>query len=350
MKFKILLILYLALPCLALSQNATRIIEGQVIAEEDGRPLSGAAVHLTGNLKTVGTDANGRFRMEIPFDSTVTIICSYLGYLDTATRVHPETQSPVLIELRNDVALLDEVVVSTGYQQLPRERATGSFEYIDNELFNRQISTDVISRLDGITGGVLFDKRSGGSTRFNVRGLSTFLSEERPLIVLDNFPYEGDIQNINPNDIESVTILKDAAAASIWGTRAGNGVVVITTKKATYNQPFKLSVSSNVSVVQRPDLFYQSQMSSGDYIDAERFLFERGAYDADINNTRSRPVLTPVVEILNKQRNGLITEAEATRQINALRKHDVRKDLEEYFYRRAINQQYNMQLQGAVLI
>lgn len=346
MKLKILLIFYLAVPCLAFSQNGIRIIEGHVIDKGNDKPLSGATIHIKGNLKTIGTDDNGRFSLRIPVDSTVTIVCSYLGYLDSVLRVYPETRGPLLIKLQEDVALLEEVIVSTGYQQLPRERVTGSFEYIDNGLFNRQNSTDVISRLDGIVGSVLFDKRGAGSTRFSIRGLSTFLSDESPLIVLDNFPYEGDIQNINPNDIESITVLKDASAASIWGTRAGNGVVVITTKKARYNSPFELSMSSNVTVAQRPDLFYQPQMSSSDYIDVERFLFERGAYDSDINNTRSWPVLTPVVEILRKQRNGLITEAEATQQIDALRNHDVRRDLEEYFYRKEINQQYSFQFRG----
>src|SRR3546814_17483761 len=106
-------------------------------------------------------------------------------------------------------------MVNTGYQRVPKERATGSFEFVDSALFHRQITTDVISRLDGLVSGLLFDKRNGqiGMEGLSIRGLSTLTPEiARPLIVVDNFPYEGDINNINPNDVESVTILKEAAA------------------------------------------------------------------------------------------------------------------------------------------
>src|SRR6185369_601880 len=96
-----------------------------------------------------------------------------------------------------------------------------------------------------------------------------------PLIVLDNFIYEGSIDNINPNDVESVTILKDAAAASIWGARAGNGVIVITTKKGKFNQKLKIDFNTSVLVTKKPDFFALPQMSVSDYIDIEQLIFSR---------------------------------------------------------------------------
>src|SRR5690606_29164280 len=117
-----------------------------------------------------------------------------------------------------------------------------------------------------------------------VRGLNSIgATETRPLIVLDNFPYEGDINTINPNDVASVTLLKDAASASIWGARAGNGVLVITTKKGQYNQPFRLSATSNITVQEKPDLFYRPQVAATDYIDIEKMLFDQGVYDSDLS-------------------------------------------------------------------
>jgi TonB-dependent SusC/RagA subfamily outer membrane receptor len=90
---------------------------------------------------------------------------------------------------------------------------------------------DVLSRLEDVTSGLIFNRNVEGNTNdISIRGRSTIFGNARPLIVIDNFPYDGDINNINPNDVESVTVLKDAAAASIWGARAGNGVIVITTK------------------------------------------------------------------------------------------------------------------------
>src|SRR5690606_22063558 len=110
----------------------------------------------------------------------------------------------------------------------------------------------------------------------NIRGLSSIGGPKDPLIVLDHFPYEGNLENINPNDIESVTLLKDAAAASIWGARAANGVIVITTKKAKAGEPLKIEVNSNWTVTEKPDLYYRPVMSTGDFIDVEKYLFSQG--------------------------------------------------------------------------
>src|SRR5690606_685510 len=127
------------------------------------------------------------------------------------------------------------VRVNTGYQVLPKERATGSFTTVDQHIYNEQVATDIISRLEYITNGVsVFRNNAKASSQLMVRGISTISGPRGPLIVVDNFPYEGDLNNLNPNDVESVTVLKDAAASSIWGTKAGNGVIVITTKKGKF--------------------------------------------------------------------------------------------------------------------
>src|SRR5690606_19044017 len=108
---------------------------------------------------------------------------------------------------------------------------------------------------EGIAPGVQFTNANGTSTSdIRIRGLATIQSNETPLIVLDGFPYDGDITTINPNDIESVTVLKDAAAASIWGARAGNGVIVITTKQGRYGQKTQVSFNNNVTLGEKPDL------------------------------------------------------------------------------------------------
>src|SRR5690606_24158443 len=112
-----------------------------------------------------------------------------------------------------------------------------------NKLLNRSVTGNILQRLEGIAPGVQFvDADATDASGIRVRGLATIESNATPLIVVDNFPYEGDINSINPNDIESVTVLKDAAAASIWGARAGNGVLVITTKQGNYNQRPRISL------------------------------------------------------------------------------------------------------------
>ncbi|SEN45755.1 TonB-dependent outer membrane receptor, SusC/RagA subfamily, signature region [bacterium A37T11] len=169
-----------------------------------------------------------------------------------------------------------EVLVNTGYQQLPKERATGSFAVVDNKLFNQQVSTDVLSRLEAVANGVVVDRSYSSTPTLMVRGLSTIQGPREVLIVVDNFPYEGELKNLNPNDIQDITILKDAAAASIWGARAGNGVIVIRTKKGQFNQPNSISFNTNVTISNKPNLYKIKQVSSDAFVEYEKFLYERG--------------------------------------------------------------------------
>ncbi len=114
---------------------------------------------------------------------------------------------------------------------------------------------------------------------------ATIYANDKPLIVVDGFPIEGDINSINPNDVQNVTILKDAAAASIWGTRAGNGVIVITTKKGKFNQAPTVEIRNQFTMTERPDLYYLPLMSVSDYVDLEQKWFDAGRY----NNYYSTP-------------------------------------------------------------
>jgi len=343
MKKMIYLLLIAFLPLLARAQVQ---LSGTVTDAADGLPLRGATVSLKHHRLAVNTDAGGNFKLTIS-DMNDTLRVAFIGYVMYENAVHNISAGILTVRLVPDQHNLDEVTVSTGYQQLPKERATGSFDQIDNTLFNRAVSTDVISRLDGVASGVLFDKRQNAVDNISVRGLSTLTSTiTQPLIVLDNFPYAGDIANINPNDVESITVLKDAAAASIWGVKAGNGVIVITTKKGKYNQPLRISFNSNVTISAKPDAFDIPTISSSDFINVEEFLFSKGYYNAQLNNNTTRPLISPVVELLNEAQNGTISTASADNQINALRGIDVRNDFEKYVYRDAVSQQNSLELSG----
>jgi TonB-linked SusC/RagA family outer membrane protein len=249
------------------------------------------------------------------------------------------------ILLEPDEKMLSEVTVSTGYQQIPRERSTGSFAQVDQTLFNRSVGTNLINRLENVVPGLVFNRNPGSAANsISIRGQSTIYSNDQPLIVVDNFPYEGDIASINPNDVESVSVLKDAAAASIWGARAGNGVIVITTKKAREQTP-KISVNANLNFAGKPNLFYKPRMSSSEYIEVEKLLFSRGYYQS-AETSAANPVLTPVVELLIAQRDGKIPVEESERQISALAGNDVRSDYKKYLYQPVLNQQYALSLSG----
>ncbi|HVV05766.1 MAG TPA: SusC/RagA family TonB-linked outer membrane protein [Puia sp.] len=245
------------------------------------------------------------------------------------------------------------VPISNGYQHIPKDRATGSFGFIDRALITRTISTDVMSRLENTIPGV--SSNHGQSAAGipiqeipQIRGLSTIYANASPLFVLDNFPYDGDINNINPNDIDNITVLKDAAAASIWGVRAGNGVIVINTRKGKLSDSLRtltpvFSYSTSVTWQPRPDVFNVSRMSSADFIDRERTLFNNGYYASPSITTPE----TPVVEDLSRVAAGTLDPNTANNLIAAMRSQDVYRDMEKYFYRGSANQQHYLQASAA---
>lgn len=315
-------------------------IKGKIV-DEKGNPLAGATIQVKGSNFVTNSDNNGNFELPSEYAESELKI-SFLGYAPLSLSAKYIDR----ITLTSNSNVIDEVsVVASGYQSIPKERATGSFSKVDNATFNRQVSTDVISRLKGIAPSILFDERSG-SPKLTIRGQATIFGNDQPLIVVDNFPYEGDINNINPNDIEDIDILKDAAAASIWGVRAGNGVIVIKTKKGRADQPMNIGFTTNVTIGQKPDLNYIPQIKPTDFIDIEKMLFEKGFFDNTINNTAENPAYSPVVSILNDQKNGILTTDQANSQINALRKYDLRNDINKYLYQQSVKQQYALNFNG----
>jgi TonB-linked SusC/RagA family outer membrane protein len=330
------------------TETANIDVRGKIVNEK-GEPVVGS-VFVKGTKKGTATNDNGEFVLK-GIDPGAVLVISGVGFQSLEVRVDGHTDIGIIaLRTRFGVEQTITVDVNTGYQKIPKERATGSFIVVDSALLNRTTGRDILSRLDGIIlPGLIFDKRLSTTPNHNflsLDGVSTLTAAiSQPLIVLDNFPYDGDIDNINPNDIESVTILRDAAAGSIWGARAGNGVIVITTKKGKYNKPLQVSFNTNFSVSGKPDLFYLPHMSTSDFIDVEKFLFGKGFYNSSLTST-NYPFLSPVVEILAKARAGTIGTAEANAQIDALRSVDARNDYSKYVYQKTINQQYFVNLSG----
>lgn len=320
------------------AQNTVKI-SGTVTAT-NGQGIEAATIKVLGGTQTATTGKSGEFEIATPANPT--LIISHVGY--KTIQFKPTTITGIVIPLEESSVALQEVNVSNGYQEFAKERATGSFEKIDNKLFNRSVSTDVLTRLDGVVSSLYFSKAHTNNELF-IRGISTISAGTAPLIILDDFPFEGNINNINPNDVESITVLKDAAAASIWGAKAGNGVIVISTKKGRYGQSSKLTLNSAITVQRNPDIFKDPAfINSADFIEVEKLLFSSGRYDADLRNTARRPLVSPVVELLAKVRAGQMTQAEADAQINAFSNIDVRNDYEKYLYSSSIRQQYSLGL------
>jgi TonB-linked SusC/RagA family outer membrane protein len=324
------------------AEGQKTVLMGEVLSSVDGEPIQGVSVSVNG--VSASTDEIGRFR--IPANkSRGTVEVKHIGFQPQAID-YDEKTTYLTISLEPLENQLEEVeVVSTGYQQLPKERATGSFVQIDNELLNRRVGGNVLDRLADVTPGLIFNNGKGAAAQMRIRGQNTIHSDARVLVIVDNFPYEGDINNINPNDVESITVLKDAAAASIWGARAGNGVIVITTKKAGNQGGTQIEANVNTTVGHTPDLHYQPLMSSADFIEIERMLFDRGFY-TNYENSVSKTPLNPAVELFIQQREHPNRYDEFEREIEKLKGYDIRSDYEKYFYRAPVMQQYAFRTQG----
>lgn len=317
-------------------------IEGK-ITNEKGEPLAGTSISVKHSNITITSNEKGEFTLTALEQGAVLII-SNIGY--ETIEMKWTGQLSIEVVMKQKINQLEDVVVNvnTGFELIPKDRATGSFTFVDNKTFNQQVSPDIMSRLEAVANSFYVD-RSTSTPGFRVRGLSSIRGPKTPLIIVDNFPFEGSIENLNPNDIENISILRDAAAASIWGTKAGNGVIVITTKKSKFNQPITTELNINTTVTAKPDLWYLPQASASDYIDAELFLFGKGFRFADTNNV-NRPPFSPVYELLFRKRNGTISAAEADAAINNLRKQDVRNDFLNHLYRTGLNQQYALTTKG----
>ncbi|NJI74051.1 SusC/RagA family TonB-linked outer membrane protein [Sphingobacterium kitahiroshimense] len=330
------------------------VLRGTVVSAVDNKPLEGVSVRVEAEKGRTSTKRDGTFSLQVEH-AKGPVKFTYVGY--KSQEINYTSGVSLIVKLIPEDNKLEEVeVVSTGFQKIPKERATGSFEFVDNKLFNRKVSTDFVSRLEdvvpGITSMKIYPENKGDLLNVHIRGISTLGSEGWPLVVIDGVPYDnkgadvgiGAFNNINPNDIESVTVLKDAAASSIWGAQSGNGVIVITTKRGKFNERTELSFNSNVSVKAKPDLYYYPQMNTSDYIDAQQYLFDQGKYDSWFEDKYYNP--QPALWLMYNRRNGDVPESEFYKQIKLMKNTDLRDDFLKYIYRNAINQQYHAQLQA----
>ncbi|WP_172677379.1 carboxypeptidase-like regulatory domain-containing protein [Marinifilum fragile] len=264
-------------PAVEEKQQEKRTIKGKV-TDKDGFPLPGVSVVIKGTSTGVATDIDGNYSLELESDKEV-LIFSFVGMLPQ--EVLYNGQSIQNITLTSDTEQMAEVVV-TGYQTISKERATGAFEKVGVKELDEKISTSIMGKLEGQATGVLYN--SDGS--FTIRGKSTFYANVSPLIVVDGFPIEGDLETINPNDVESMTVLKDAAAASIWGARAANGVIVIVSKKASKNKSVNIDFSVDHTIRKLADLNELTYASTGSLLELEKHLSDYEWMNLPNNNNR----------------------------------------------------------------
>lgn len=319
-----------------------------IVLGELNEPMPGISITIKDTKRGTASDAKGHFSISGITKNTILV---FTGVHTEPVEISPGGSGNIEVRLKFKATYMNNVLVeaNTGYQTVKPNEINGSLVVIDNKTLNQQVGTNILKRLENVTSGLLFDnnKMINGQVKndnITIRGLSTINASLSPLIILDNFIYEGDLNNINPNDVECITVLKDASATSIWGARAGNGVIVITTKKGKLNEKAKISVNLTYSVGEKPDLFYLPNISSSDYIDLEQYLFKQGYFD----NAAANPYqpLTPAVELFLKRRDGLVSAADSASQVAALKAVDTRSQYKKYVYRNPVIRQYAISLRG----
>lgn len=225
----ILTLLALAMAATISAQEIT--VSGTVSDASTEEPVPFASVHVEGTMTGTSTDGEGHYTLNVPENGI--LVFSSIGY--TTEKIQIDSRSIINVLLKPDSEYLDETIV-VAYGTATRSSFTGSASMVKAEDIESRVSTNVTTALAGTAPGVQVisssgDPASGGAT-IRIRGIGSMSASNAPLYIVDGMPYDGAISDINPNDVESMSVLKDAAASAIYGARGANGVVLITTKRA----------------------------------------------------------------------------------------------------------------------
>ncbi len=261
---KLFLILMTLMACTWSLSAQTRTIRGTVVDASTSEPLVGATIMPLGGGQGVATDSEGKFTLNIPA-SVKDLQVSYVGMKTVKVRI---TSNNMRIELTSDSSNLDEVMV-VAYGTAKKSEYTGAASVVSTETIEDRLVTNITNALTGAVAGVQTlssNGQPGTSATVRIRGVGSINAGMDPLYVLDGVPYDGDIAALNPNDIESMTVLKDAAAAALYGARGANGVILLTTKrgkmgKAKVTIDAKWGANSrevtNYDVIKSPAQYYE---------------------------------------------------------------------------------------------
>jgi len=322
------------------------------VCDSQGQPLPGVTVAVKGTSLGVATDVNGNFQIQMPPATNWIFVFSFIGMQTVEIQSGDRREFEVVLKPAKEE--LEEVVV-TGYQTIRKERMTGTTATITaNQIAGRglqsidEILNSTISGLNMISSG-----RPGQDAQIQIRGVNSLTGSTEPMWIVDGMPLQGEIPNIQsgstdlqatifttgigniaPDDIKSITVLKDAAATAIYGARAANGVIVVETKSGLSGKT-RFNASVNVGITERPRNNID-MMNTAEKIQFEREIF----YD------QQGYIYTPgrVTKLLQQAAYGEISSDEAERRIGELAK--INTDWFKEIYRTAISQQYNFSMSG----
>ena len=343
----------------------TRTVTGSVFDKADNQPVIGATIAVMSAQGTVAhgttTDLDGKFKLEVP-SGTQNLTCRFMGY--TTTTIHLQTgKDNYTVYMENDSKQLNELVV-TGYQAIDRRKLTSAVTTIkmSDEIIGgvNNIDQALAGQIAGLS-SVTSSGSPGAPVKLRIRGTASLSGTQDPLWVLDGIPLEGtdipsmedlqDIDNIyqtsiagiNPQDIESITVLKDAAATAIYGARAANGVIVITTKKGKAGKP-QINFSMKLTYNPKTDIDRLNLLNSDEKVDLELGLLQSDYTSRENKGDVARIIAGYGLTDAYKAGGWNALSPEAQADINALRA--VNTDWNDILFRGVFNQEYNVSLSG----
>jgi len=327
----------------ASTTRKVRNIEGQVV-DEKGDPLPGANIRGIDSPFGAISDIKGNFTCKV-MEETHTLEVSFVGMQTEKVSIKGRTH--VNVVMHEDKQQLGDVVV-TGYQRISRERSTASFGFIDSEQLTRQMHSDLASSLEGQIAGLRMNiNPNNGDMSPILRGVGTFSPNvgTMPLIVVDDMPTDLTLSEINPYNVESITVLKDAAAASIYGALAANGVIVVTTKQAK-KEGANVSINADWFITTKPNFKSLNLASTSEIIDYQTAVFdanvaEIGSASGYLSGFKSG-YYNPLFQLYLDRENGDVSSDEVNATLNQWRNNDYYKEYRDNAWRTAVTQRYNV--------
>lgn len=330
-------------------ENAQQQYVSGRITDSLQTPLRGASIKVKGTALGTVTDINGTFKFSGVVHIGNTLLVSMVGY-------QPQEligKTDMNIILKPASAEIQEVAVTlqTGYQKISKERATGSYVHVNSEDLGGKLQMDFMDRVEGLLAGMNLSyskstynpQNTNNKLGIEIRGRSTINAEATPLLVVDGMPFEGNLSAINPSDIATMTVLKDAAAASIYGVRSSNGVIVITTKSGVPGKT-KLDYSNALSFRGLPDRSYLNLMSSEELVNFQREMFNLSSLNPSSLNKRE--YLNDVYSLLYQHKAGTISEDQLNSQLDIYKKNDRFTNMDEFLNKVILDQQHNLSVSG----
>ncbi len=328
-----------------------------VVKDCRGLTLPGVSVLLKGTTIGVSTNSKGEFSLTVPMQDTIILRCSFIGMKTEEVMVVKNFKEVLIITLEEEIATLNEVqVISTGYQEIDRSKMTGAVEVVTAKDIANKGYTSIDQVLKGTLAGVAamnVSGRPGAQAQIRIRGVNSLTGDMEPIWIVDGMPLQGDlpssvgtgamdlentiltsgIGNISPDDVESITILKDAAATAIYGARAANGVIVIKTKRGRIGKSY-INIQSSFAISEAPKNRLDMMNTE------EKIVFEKTLYE-DFPNLELNGRVTRLLRYLDE---GRISQEEANTELGRLSK--INTNWFDEIFRIALTHSHSITLSG----